>query len=184
MRGVDQDRERQARAHVRAALKRHSWLFSPEGNEKFYRAHMEVADDEILAEMARVGEKTALEILRKRLRLLYETAVREGRPDWPVHERVNLLALEVFIYGLPKARSGPKPTRTGLRKTSIALLVQTIHVDYGFPIYGGAANRGNPNAPLSAQRLVGEELGLTEHAVDQIWRDRRGMLRPRIPPAN
>jgi hypothetical protein len=178
MRGVDQDRERQARAHVRSVLKDRPWLFSSEGNEKFYRAHMEAEDDEKLAELARVGEKTALGILRTRVRLQYEAAMREGRP-WLAPPLVNLLALEVFVFGLPKARPGKKPTQFGLRDTVIALLVQTIHVDYGFPIYGSAENRGNPNAPLSAIRLVGEETGLGEAAVDKIWRDRKGMVRRR-----
>jgi hypothetical protein len=179
MRGVDQDRERQARAHVRAKLRDYSWLFSPEGNEKFYRAHMEVADDETLVELARAGEKTALGLLRKRLRLLHEAALREGQTRLLVPTCAHELALEVFLYGLPRAKSGPKPTRSGLRDISIALLVQTIHADYGFPIDVNPQHRGSPDAPLSAIRLVASEMGLGEAAVDKIWRDRKAMVRRR-----
>jgi len=50
-------------------------------------------------------------------------------------------------------------------------MVKIVHADYGFPIYGNAEHRGESDAPLSALRLVADELSMTERAVDRIWRN-------------
>jgi hypothetical protein len=175
MHDVDRDREKRARDAVQATRQKLPWLFSREGNENFYRAHMEAADDEVLAELACAGEKMALEILRKRVRFLCEGADREGR-DVILHPRVVMLAVEVFSYGPPKTLPGSKPTRTSARNTAIALLVKIVHEDYGFPLYVQPEHRGDRAAPMTAHRLVGEELCLNERAIERIWRDRKDMV--------
>ena len=40
--------------------------------------------------------------------------------------------------------------------------------DFGFPKYGNPERRGNADAPMSACRLVAEELGLSERTVEEI----------------
>jgi hypothetical protein len=173
MHDVDRDWERRGRAAVRAVKRNLPWLLDREGNEQIFRSHMETESDEVLADLARVGEKTALEILRERIRILHEAALHEGRASLVLHDRVRELALEVFLYGPPKSASGPKATRTAYRDRTIALLVKIVHVDYGFPIYGNPQHRGRKDAPLSAVRLVADELAMTERAVDDIWRDNK-----------
>lgn len=164
-----EDRERLARESVRKALKNADWLFTREGNRQFYRSHMEVADVERLVELAREGDKDALEILRK-----HAAGARRAGMNAPraLHEFV----WECFVDGPPKAPSGPSPKDTGLRNTTIALLVKMVHEDHGFPVYPRAEHHGDPTAPPSACRLVAEELGLGETWVAEIWDDRKAMI--------
>jgi hypothetical protein len=171
-----EDRERLAREAVRKAKKNAPWLFSKEGSQRFYRAHMEAADVETLVALAREGDKDAREILRK-----YARGARAARMNVPtdLHEFV----WEYFIDGPPKAKTGSSPKDTGLKYQTIALLVKIVSGDYGLPEYSNPEHRGNPEAPMSACRLVAEELGLSERTVEEIWADRKAMVtRPRRPP--
>jgi hypothetical protein len=168
-----QDRERLAREAVRRAKKNAAWLFSKEGSQQFYRAHMERAEIETLVALAREGDKDALDILRK-----YARGARRARMNAPsdLHEFV----WEWFIDGPPKAKSGTSPKDTELKYNTIALLVKIVSQDHSFPEYSNSEHRGNPDAPLSACRLVAEELQLSERTVEQIWADRKAMVtRPR-----
>jgi hypothetical protein len=45
---------------------------------------------------------------------------------------------------------------------TIALLLKMVKRDFGFPEYSNPEHRGNPDAPMSACRLVAEETGLSE----------------------
>jgi hypothetical protein len=151
-------------------------LFSKEGSQQFYRAHMERAEIETLVALAREGDKDAVEILRN-----YARGARDTRMDVPtdLHEFV----WEWFIDGPPKAKSGSNPKDTGLRHLTIALLVKKMIEDYGFLEYGNPEHRGNPDGPMSACRLAAEELGLSERTVEDIWSDYKAMVtRPRRPP--
>jgi hypothetical protein len=141
--------------------------FSREGNVQFHLTRLEAEPDEVLADLARVGDRIALETLRKRIQLRHEA----GASD--LHPRVLTLALELFLYGLPKAASGPKTLHYVLRNRTICAMVRVIHQDYGFPIYGNPQRRRKKNAPLSAVRIVANEIGMTERAVDQIWRQNK-----------
>ena len=91
---------------------------------------------------------------------------------------------EWFLDGPPKAKSGSSPKDTELRYTAIARRVQIVSEDYGFPEYSNPEHRGNPDAPMSACRLVAEELGLSVRMVEEIWADRKASLtrRHRPPP--
>jgi hypothetical protein len=161
-----EERERLARTAVRKAKKNLPWLFSKEGSQRFYRAHMEVADVETLVALAREGDKDALEILRKHAR-----GARRARMNVPtdLHEFV----WEYFIDGPPKAKSGSNPKDTGLKHQAIARLVKIVSQDYGFPEYRNPEHRGDKTGPMSACLLVAEELGLSERTVEDIRRDRK-----------
>jgi hypothetical protein len=171
-----EDRERLAREAVRRAKRNVPWMFSKDGSRQFYRAHMERAQIETLVALAREGDKDALEILRK-----YARGARTAGMKVPpaLHEFV----WEWFIDGPPKAKTGTPPKDTGLKYNTIALLVKLVRDDFGFPEYGNSEYRDNPDAPMSACRLVGEELGLGERTVEEIWADRKEMVtRPRCCP--
>jgi hypothetical protein len=170
-----EDRERLAREAVRRAKRNVSWLFSKEGNQRFYRAHMEVAHIETLVALARVGDKDALKILRN-----YARGARRARMNAPtdLHEFV----WECFIDGPPKAKSGSSPKDTDLKYQTIALLVKIVSQDYGLSEYRNPEHRGEKSGPMSACRLVAEELGLSERRVEEIWADRKASItRPRPP---
>jgi hypothetical protein len=171
-----EDRERLAREAVRKAKKNASWLFSKEGNRRFSRAHMERADIKKLVELAREGDKEALEILRDYAR----GARRVGMivpPD--LHEFV----WEWFIDGPPKAKSGTSPKDTELKYQAIALLVKMVRDDYGFPEYSNPDQRDDPDARMSACRLVAEELAPSERTVEEIWAERKASVtRPHRSP--
>jgi hypothetical protein len=171
-----EDRERLAREAVRRVKRNVPWLFSKEGSQRFYRAHMEVAEIETLVALAREGDKDALEILRK-----YARGARAAGMNAPrdLHEFV----WECFIDGPPKAKSGTSPKDTELKYTTIARLVKIVSEDYGFPEYSNPEHRGNPDAPMSACRLVAEELGLSERTVEEIWAERKkSVTRPHRSP--
>jgi hypothetical protein len=171
-----EDRERIAREAVRKVAKNLPWLFSKEGSQRFYRAHMEVADIGTLVALAREGDKDAVEILRTNA----EGARRAGmKVPTDLHEFV----WEWFIDGPPKAKSGPSPKDSGRKRLTIALLVKMVKGDFGFPEYSNPEHRGNPDAPMSACRLVAEETGLSERMVEEIWGKRKTLVtRARRPP--
>jgi len=171
-----QNREQLAREAVRKVVKNAAGLFTKELSQRFYRARMEAENIETLVALAREGDKDALEILRKYAR----GAARSGmKVPTDLHEFV----WECFIDGPPKAKPGAGPKDTGLKYNTIALLVKIVSQDYGFPEYDAPEHRGNSEAPMSACRLVGEELGLDPRRVEEIWADRKAsVMRPRRPP--
>jgi hypothetical protein len=171
-----EDRERLAREAVQKLVRNAPWLFSKEGNQQFFRAHMEVENINMLVALARAGDKDAVEILRKHARGA-RSAGMKGPTD------LQEFVLEWFIDGPPKAKSGPSPKDAELRYNTIALLVKSVHEDYGFPEYTPPQHRGNPDAPMSACRLVAEELRLSERTVEEIRAERKaGVTRQRRPP--
>jgi hypothetical protein len=164
-----QDRERLAREDVRKAKKNAAGLFAREGSQRFYRAGMEVEDIDVLVALAREGDKDAVEILRN-----YARGARHAGLNVPtdLHEFV----WEWFIDGPPKAKSGSGPKDIGLYHLTVALLVRRVIRDYGFPEYTAPERRDDPDAPMTACRLVGEEVELSESQVEKIWRDRKEMI--------
>src|SRR5262249_38708554 len=142
------------------------WLLSKEGSQRFYRAHMEVENIDVLVALAREGDKDALEILRKYAR----GAARAGMEvPLELHEFV----WEFFINGPPKAKSGSSPKDTGLKHKTIELLVKIVSQDYGFPEYRNPEHRGREGGPMSACLLVAQETGLKERTVEEIWAERK-----------
>jgi len=174
---MPEDRERLAREAVRKVLRDAPWQFSKEGNRQFFRDHMEVENIDMLVALARAGDKHAVEILRKRARGARSAGMK-------VPTDLQEFVWEWFIDGPPKAKSGSSPKDTELRYTAIARLVQIVSEDYGFPEYSNPEHRGNPDAPMSARRLVAEELELSVRMVEEIWADRKASLtrRHRPPP--
>jgi hypothetical protein len=177
------ERERLAREAVRKAVKNLPWLFSEEGSQseegrrlakeasqRFYRARMEQESIEKLVGLAREGDKDALEILLKRGRDARDTGA--SVPEC-FHEFVWELALD----GPPKAKPGTSPKDMGLRDLIIAKLVDMVNRDYGFPEYRNIEYRGQETGPMSACLLVAEELGLKERRVEEIWAERKDMIR-------
>ena len=165
-----QDRERLAREAVRKVRKNRPGMFSKEGGRRFFRALMECENLERLVWLARGGDKDALEILRKYVRGLRKYGRDSGLNVIEVPPSLLELALEIFIDGPPKARSGSSLKDTSLRDQSIALLVNTVTKDYGFPESRNPEHRGEKTGPMSACRLVAEEMGLSESRVEEIWR--------------
>jgi hypothetical protein len=158
-----QDRERLAREAVRKAQKNLPGMFSKEGSRRFFRALIERENPEMLVQLARGGDKDALEILGKYAR----GAARAGME---VPTELHEFVWECFIDGPPKARSGSSPKDAGLRDLNIALLVNIVTKDYEFPESRNPEHRGQKTGPMSACRLVAEEMGLSEARVEEIWR--------------
>jgi hypothetical protein len=169
-----QNRERLAREAVRKVLKNAPFLFTKEGSQRFYRSHMEAESVERLVALAREGDKEALEILKKYARGARGVLARGLRLNVPtvLHEFV----WEWFIDGPPKAKSGSSPKDTGLKKVTIALCVKIVSQDYGFDEYTSPGRRDDPDVPMSACRLVAQELGLSERYVEEIWAEYKEML--------
>jgi hypothetical protein len=163
------DQEQKAREAVRRVIRNLPDLFSKEGNQRFFRSHMEVQDVEFLVAAAREGDKDAVEILREHARGARRT--RMNVPD-AFHEFV----WEWFIDGPPKAKSGSKSKDSELRKQTIALLVKVVSKDYGFSVYRNTEYRGSNSGPPSAISIVAEELGLSERTVEDIWADRKSIV--------
>jgi hypothetical protein len=173
---TNSEREKQAREQVRQMICKNAWLLSKEGNRRFYRAHMEVEDDDTLVDLARDGDREALEILRKRARHLHQQALTVDSGVMQVPTSLHQLLLEMFIYGPPKAKRGTGPKDTGLRYMTIALMVKIVVENFGFPEATHPEHRGNPDAPLSACRLVAQELGMSERRVEEIWAERKAAV--------
>jgi hypothetical protein len=162
------ERERLAREAVRK-MNNVEWLFTKEGSQFFYGMHMELASIEVLVMLARAGVKNARAILQDRGRDAACSGVNVPRC---FHEFV----WECFIDGPPKAKSGPGPMDIGLKHLTIALCVKIVSQDYGLPEYCNSDYRDNPDAPLTACRLVAEECGLDERTVEEIWGEYKAMV--------
>jgi hypothetical protein len=156
------EREALAREDVRKVKKNAAALFTKEFNQRNYRAYMERESIERLVELARAGDKDAVEFLLNRGRVARSLGVT-------IPTCFHEFVWEWFLDGPPKASPGSSPKDTGLKHLTIALLVKLVSKDHGFPEYGGPDQRGDPNAPMTACRLVAEELGLSESWVIRIW---------------
>jgi hypothetical protein len=170
-----QNQEQAAREAVRKTVKNAAPLFSKETSQRFFRARMERESIEKLVEFAREGDKDAAEILVNRGRVARST--RAKVPDC-FHEFI----WEWFLDGPPKAKSGSSPKDTELRYQTIALLVDIVNRDYGFPEYRNVEHRGKKTGAMSACLLVAEELDLDERWVEEIWAERKEMIRRRRSP--
>ena len=166
----DFDRVRRAREAVRK-MKNVEWLFTKEGSQFFYAMHQELASIEKLVELAREGDKNAWEILRDRGR----DAARSGiNVPTCFHEFV----WEWFLDGPPKAKPGPSLKDTALNSTALMEVVRIISCDFGFPEYTPYEHRDDPDAPMSACRLVAEEFGLNERTLEDINTRKQWRIRP------
>jgi hypothetical protein len=170
------ERERLAREAVRKAKKNAATLFTKKTSQRFFRARMERESVEKLVELAREGDKDAVDFLQNRGRVARSTRARV--PDC-FHEFV----WEWFLDGPPKAKPGSSPKDTGLRRLTIALLVKMVSHEYGFPEYTQPEQRGDSDSSMSACRLVAQELGLSERTVEEIWAEyKEDVTRHRFPP--
>ena len=164
-----QDRERLAREAVRKTLKKQPWLFTKEGSQRFYRAHMEAEDIGVLVDLARDGDKDALEIVRQYVRGLRKYARESGLSVMQIPLCVTELALEILTDGPPKTQAGPDPRDTALRYQTLAGLVNRVSLVHGFPEYTLPGRRDEADVPMSACRLVAQETGYSESAVEKAW---------------
>lgn len=161
--------EKRAREAVQKAKKKLPALFSKEGNRRIFRAHLEVQGIEFLVAAAREGDHDALDILRE-----YARGARKAGMKVP--DEFHTFVWEYFIDGPPKAKSGSSSKDSELRFQSIALLVKIVSQDYGFPEYRNPEHRGRKDGPLTACKLVAEELGLGERTVEDIWGERKSSV--------
>ena len=54
--------------------------------------------------------------------------------------------------------------------------MKIVSRDYGFLEYRNVEHRGRKDGPMTACKLVAEELGLAERTVEDIWGERKGRL--------
>ena len=97
-----EDRERLARETVQKVVRNEPWLFSKEGNQQFFRAHMEMENINMLVALARAGDKDAVEILRK-----YARGARSAGMKVPTD--LQEFVREWFIDGPPKGKKRTQP---------------------------------------------------------------------------
>ena len=165
----DDNQEAAAREAVRRMIRNAPGLFSKEFSRKFYRAHMERAEIDVVVALAREGDRDALDILR-------EYARGASRAGMHVPRSLHEFAWEVFIDGPPPAKSGLSPKDTGLKHTAVALAVKIVSQDYGLPKYRNAEHRGTTSGPMSACLLVAQELDLSERSIEEIWADHKASV--------
>jgi hypothetical protein len=156
------EREALAREAVRKAKKNAATLFTKESSQQFYRWHMERQSTEKLVELARAGDKEAVEFLLNRGRVARNTGA-------PIPRCFQEFVWEWFLDGPPKTTPGSSPKDTGLKYLTIAVLVKMANKEHGFPEYSAPEWRGVADAPMTACRLVAEELELSEEWVIKIW---------------
>jgi len=163
------DKEKRAREAVRRIRKNLPWLFSKEGNRRFFRAPLETMEPEVLVAAAREGDSDAIEILKN-----YARGAR--RSGMHVPQALHEFVWEWFLDGPPKAKSGQSPKDTELRKQTIRIMVKIV-AEYGFNVSRNAEHRGRKDGPMTAQKLLAEELGLAETTVTDLWNERGVSLR-------
>jgi hypothetical protein len=169
------ERERLAREALRKAKKNAAALFTKETSRKKYRGHMERESIERLVELARAGDREAAEILQDRGRVARSLGTILPRCFWE-------FVWEWFLDGPPKGNPGSNPKDTGVRYSTLAVLVYTMNKEYGFPEYTPPERRDDPDAPISACRLVAEEYELSESMVEKIWAERKEMILRQLAP--
>jgi len=170
-----QDREWLAREAVRKGKKNAASLFTKESSQQFYRWHMERQSTEKLVELARAGDKEAAKFLLNRGRVARSLGT-------PVPTCFQEFVWEWFLDGPPKANPGSSPKDTGLKHLTIALLVKMVIKEHGFPEYTAPEWRDVPGAPMSACRLVAQELELSESWVEKIWAEFKDTVLPQHSP--
>jgi hypothetical protein len=160
---TDDDQEKRAREAVQRVLRKEesSWLFSKEGNREVFRGWLERKDVGLVVTAAKEGDADAVDVLR-------DIARDARRANVAVPPKLQEFALECFIDGVPKAQSGPSRKDTVTRNQAIAMLVKVVHEDFGFPKYRNADWRGRKGGPMTAIRLVAEEMGMEERTVEDI----------------
>jgi hypothetical protein len=169
-----EDREQRVRTMVRRFKQQNPKFF--DDNEALYAPHREAESIDTLVELAFDSDKKAFKLLQELARSIYEQAHHAGRDAvFPIP--LLQLMVETFIYGEPKGKPGPKPTKNGQRDTAIARMILKVHEDYNFPLYGNVEGRDDPDAPMSAIKLVAEELELGFTTVEGIWIDRQEMVK-------
>jgi hypothetical protein len=136
-----------------------------QGSQQFFRSHLQAEDVERLIGAAREGNADALKILQ-------EHARGARRAGMKVPDVFHAFVWEVFIDGPPKAPPGTKPQDMFLRNMLIVALVKVVSEEFGIPVYRNVEHRGVEDGPICALKLVGEELGLGERGVGEIWEAR------------
>jgi hypothetical protein len=175
----ERERERLAREAVRKALKNVPALFEKETSQRYYRARMEEENIEKLVDLARDGDKGALEFVQQYVSGLRKYARESGLNVMQLPQCVTELALEILTDGPPKTKTGPDPRDTALRNRAIAVLVDMVNRDYGFPEYRNIEHRGQKAGPISACFLVADEMGLRERWVEEIWAEHKEAIHRR-----
>jgi|GEM_PF-2441772 hypothetical protein len=169
------ERERAARMAVRKARKNLPDLFSKQGNRRLFRAVLEQQDVNFLLAATREGDKDTLDILR-----IYGRGARRAGMNVP--DDFHAFVWEYFLDGPPRGKSGASSKDIDLRNQAISVLVKIVRDDYGFPEYARPEHRGDPDAPMTACRLVAEEFELDERTVERIRAERKdGATRPHRP---
>jgi hypothetical protein len=175
------EQERQAREMVRQFKRDYPEHLEAAGNRKLYNRRMAGYSNELICIFARHGDKYALKIARKRALKAMESAVMGLA--WSDNETVQdlfhvvppelvELALEIFVHGEPEGKRGPSDKSYWLRNQAIAHLVRQVAESFGFPIHMPYADRGNDSGrPMTACRIVGEELGLDDETIEGIHHD-------------
>jgi hypothetical protein len=156
------DREQRARAEVRRAKKNFPW-FSKDGILRWLQFEPNhPAALRLLVAAARSGDAEAIELLRE-----YDRNVR--RAGMQVSGALREFIRDYFDDGSPPANRAWKSVRdTKLRNVMIGFLVWAIADKYGFPVYQNAEYR-DTNGPMTACRIVGEELELRPRTVEEIY---------------
>ena len=157
--------EQQLRRAIRKTLPGAQRSLSKAGGAKYARRHMESRTIEWLVDAAREGDDIALAILRERAR---EARGTGAAMPGSLHEFVR----EFFIDGPPKKAPGPRLYDHVLRDGIVASWVK-IAVEEGFREYRSKASHDTRTPPFSACAIVAQELGLSESAVEAIWRARK-----------
>jgi hypothetical protein len=151
-----------ARRFVRSRLE--NSIPSTKEHRQFIRDQLKIEKIEVVLAAARRGDRDAMEILRERARVSSENLSVD----------FYAFVLECFIDGPPKASPGVKSKDAFFRDQIIAMFVKFVSVTYGFPIYRNPEHRGEESGPVTACKIIGDELGLSEDRVQKIWEaDRR-----------
>jgi hypothetical protein len=167
------EREKRARERVRRVLAGALVSLSKKGGRQFFRAHIAVAELDVVLAAAREGDKEAIGVLRERGR-----AMRSSQAIVP--DDFHTFVWELFLDGAPKGRPGPKPYDLMTRDMIIAATVKILAQDYGYsPTRGEAAKQAS--STVSACQIVSEELPKghkrSEAEVEQIWKDSEAKAR-------
>jgi len=163
------ERERLARTEVRTVMKKLPKLFEKEFSQRYYRARKGEENIDRLVELARAGDKEALELVRRYVSGLRKYARESGLSVMQIPLCVTELALEILTDGPPKTQAGPDPRDTALRYQTLAGLVNRVSLVHGFPEYTLPGRRDEADVPMSACRLVAQETGYSESAVEKAW---------------
>jgi hypothetical protein len=165
-------------AGARNAVRRVRWdatrSLTKDGSRQYWRNYVGSLDVPDLVDLARDGDKDALDRLRD-----YARGVRRAIPEIPsldIPRELLGFTLEFFIDGQPKARPGPSPRDTTLRNRLVVSLVKIVNEEFGFDVHRNEDLRNSNEGTLSACAIVADELGLGESNVEDIWNDLKSTL--------